>query len=195
MKSDIFNTELNFIKDKNIRESTKQLLELLPDYFYEIPASTTGKYHPSYALGNQGLVRHTKVVAAMAHILSENNCIGHVFTAEEKDLMITACLLHDGLKTGREHSKYTLHEHPIIAAEFVMENYKGTSLTEEQAKFIASAISTHMGEWNTNKYSDVVLPIPSNKYQRFVHMADFLASRKFIEVPFENNEIIFQGED
>ena len=26
--------------------------------------------------------------------------------------------------------------------------------------------------------------------QRFVHMCDFLASKKFIEVPFENNEII-----
>lgn len=195
MKSDIFKTELNYIKNNDIKESAKILLDLLPDYFYEIPASTTGKYHPNYALGNQGLVRHTKVVAAMAHTLSQNNSIGYSFTNEEKDLMIVACLLHDGLKTGKTHSKYTLHEHPIIAAEFVIENYKNTKLTEEQAKFISSAISTHMGEWNTNPYSDVVLPVPSNKYQRFVHMADFLASRKFIEVPFKNNEIIFEGEN
>lgn len=195
MKSDIFKTELNYIKDENIKESARTLLELLPDYFYEIPASTTGKYHPNYALGNQGLVRHTKVVATMAHILSDNNCIGHSFTNEEKDLMIVGCLLHDGLKTGKEHSKYTLHEHPIIAADFVMEHQPETKLSQEQAKFIANVISSHMGEWNTNKYSDVILPIPSNKYQHFVHMADFLASRKFIEVPFKDNEIIFEGEN
>ena len=35
-----------------------------------------------------------------------------------------------------------------------------------------------------------VLPKPINKYQRFVHMCDFLASRKFLNTKFNNNDII-----
>ena len=48
-----------------------------------------------------------------------------------------------------------------------------------------------MGQFNTNSYSTVVLPVPNNKNQRFVHMCDYLASRKFLDVKFdENNNII-----
>jgi len=55
---------------------------------------------------------------------------------------------------------------------------------------MASVIETHMGEWNTNPYSNVILPLPNNKYQKFVHMCDFLASRKFVNINFENNNIV-----
>ena len=51
MKSDVFNVELNKIEDEDIKESTKYILNKLPDYFYEVPASSTGKYHPSFSLG------------------------------------------------------------------------------------------------------------------------------------------------
>ena len=46
MKSDIFNKELGYIKNEKYRENAKIYLNLLPDYFYEVPASSTGKYHP-----------------------------------------------------------------------------------------------------------------------------------------------------
>ena len=60
-----------------------------------------------------------------------------------------------------------------------------------EIKFLINAIASHMGQWNTNSYSDVVLPKPKTKYQIFVHMCDYLASRKFINVEFdENNNII-----
>ena len=45
-KSEVFKKELENIKDNNVKESTIYLLNKLPDYFYEMPASTTGKYHP-----------------------------------------------------------------------------------------------------------------------------------------------------
>ena len=72
MKSDVFKTELNFIKDNRIKESTKIILELLPNYFYEIPASSTGKYHPEFSLGTGGLVRHVKVAVRFAKELLDN---------------------------------------------------------------------------------------------------------------------------
>ena len=41
----MFTEELNYINDMRIREGAKILLDGLPEYFYTIPASSTGKYH------------------------------------------------------------------------------------------------------------------------------------------------------
>lgn len=190
MKSETFKKELNYIKNAKYKEEAKKLIELLPDYFFEIPASSTGKYHPNFAQGEGGLVRHTKVAVRMCYELANNNSIGYSFTSDEKDLMIIALIMHDGLKSGLPKEKYTRVDHPILAANLIRENKENLKLTNGEIEFIAQAIETHMGEWNKDFNGNEVLPLPKNKYQRFVHMCDFLASKKFIEVPFENNEII-----
>lgn len=189
-KISVFNTEYNYIRNEKYRDNIKILVNLLPDYFFEVAASSTGKYHPSFSLGEGGLVRHTKVAVKIAHELLENNSIGHKFTNDEKDLLIMSILIHDGLKHGKEESKYTVFEHPLLAANFVKENKDKLTLTGDEINFMSSVISSHMGEWNTSSYSDVVLPLPKDKYQRFVHMCDFLSSRKFLDVKFENDNII-----
>ena len=172
---DIFNKELTYIKNPKYRENAKKLIELLPDYFYEVAASSTGKYHPEFALGEGGLVRHTKVAVKLAYELANNEVIGSSFTDDEKH--------------GKVKEKYVRFDHPILIANYIKENKDKTTFTDSEIEFLANVISSHMGIYNTNPYSDVVLPIPHNKYQRFVHMCDFLASRKFLDVKFENNEI------
>ena len=47
-----------------------------------------------------------------------------------------------------------------------------------------------MGIFNTSSYSDVVLPLPKTAMQKFVHMCDDLASKKFINVEFEGHNIV-----
>ncbi|MBP3635236.1 MAG: HD domain-containing protein [Bacilli bacterium] len=187
---DVFNKEYEYIKSDRYRKCAKELVELLPDYFFEVSASSTGKYHPSFSLGDGGLVRHTKVAVKIAHELLENNSLGHKFTSDEKDLIIISLMMHDGLKHGIEESKYTVFEHPLIVGNYIKENKDKLTLNDDEIEFITRVISSHMGEWNTNNYSDVVLPLPKDKYQRFVHMCDFLASRKFLDVKFENNDIL-----
>ena len=189
-KVDNFKREINYIKNEKYRENLKILIDLLPDYFFEVAASSTGKYHPKYALGNQGLLRHTKAAAKIAYELLKNNTIGSAFKEEEKDLMIIALILHDGLKLGLKKEEYTRFDHPILMANYLKENIDKTTLSEKEMEFIADCIETHMGEWTTDYNGNEVLKTPKNRYQKFVHMADFLASRKFLEVPFENNEIV-----
>ena len=99
-KIKVFEKELNYIKNNSYKEDLKILINLLPDYFFEIPASSTGKYHPKYALGDGGLVRHTKVVVRIGYELLNNESVGFSFKEEEKDLLLMAMLLHDGLKSG-----------------------------------------------------------------------------------------------
>jgi len=189
-KHEVFLKEINYIKNSEYRKNIKILLDLLPDYFYEIAASSTGKYHPKCSLGTGGLVRHTKVAVRFAYELLENNIIGLKFDDREKDLMIISLLLHDGLKLGLERSKYTAFEHPLLIAEFIRNNQKFTTLNDDDIEFVATTVEAHMGKWNTNPYSNVVLPLPKNKYQKFVHMCDDLASKKFINVEFNDNDII-----
>ena len=190
MKSTIFNNELELIKNDRLRRSCEVLLNELPDYFYEIPASSTGKYHPKFALGGGGLVRHTKVAVRIAYEIIKTQSIGNVFTDDEKDLILISLMLHDGLKEGFPKEKYTKFDHPILAANFVKDKANLTELTSEEVKLISTNISSHMGEWNKSDYSDVTLPLPKNKYQKMVHMCDLLASRKFINVEFDGNDII-----
>lgn len=186
-KVKIFEKEINYIENEDYKNNLKVLIAGLPDYFFEVEASSTGKYHPSYALGNMGLVRHTKAAARIGHELLVDKSIGDKYTAREKDLMIISLILHDGFKCGNPKEQYTRFDHPILAANYVIENKDKVTFTSEDIDFIVAPIRSHMGPWNTNPYSDVVLPVPKTKYEGFVHMCDYLASRKFLEVPFDDD--------
>ena len=87
MNYTIFNDELNLIKNERLKESCIELLKLLPDYFYHVEASSSGKYHPAFALGEGGLVRHTKVAVKMADEIIKTESVGNVFTQDEKDML------------------------------------------------------------------------------------------------------------
>ena len=190
-KIKVFEKELNYIKNNSYKEDLKILINLLPDYFFEIPASSTGKYHPKYALGDGGLVRHTKVVVRIGYELLNNESIGFSFKEEEKDLLLMAMLLHDGLKSGINQERYTRFDHPLLISKLILDNKDKLSLNDYEITLVRNAIEAHMGQWNVDYNGNEVLPKPHNKYQRFVHMCDFLASKKFLEVEFdENNNII-----
>ncbi len=190
MKDEKFKTEISYIKNEKYKENAKILINMLPDYFFEVAASSTGKYHPSFALGEGGLLRHTKVAVKIAKELLDDESIGYMYSEKEKDLIIISIIMHDGLKHGLTKEKYTRFDHPILMANFIKDNKDKLTLTDEEVDFISTLISSHMGPWTTNPYSEVVLPKPNNKYQRFVHMCDFLASRKFLDIKFKDNEII-----
>ena len=190
-KVEKFEDVLKYIKDQTLKADACYLIDGSPDYFFEVPASSTGKYHPSYALGEGGLLRHTKAAVRIAYELLSDPLIGDKYTERERQLMLIALMLHDGLKSGMEHSKYTKVEHPLLAAKYVKDNTKNLGMSDEDIEFICNVISSHMGAWNKDFDGNEVLPIPKNKYQNFVHMCDYLASRKVIKLDFdENNNIV-----
>ena len=62
-------------------------------------------------------------------------------------------------------------------------------LNEEIRTMLGDAISSHSGEWTTNKRSKTVLPSPQNLVQELVHLSDYIASRSDIHILFEDDEI------
>ena len=72
-----------------------------------------------------------------------------------------------------------------------MENKDKLSMEVDDIRKVCTMIESHMGEWTYDNYQKKeVLPKPRTAEQRFVHMCDFLASRKFLDIKFENNEIV-----
>lgn len=182
----MFEKELGYIVTEEIKKMVEVGLENLPDYFFSMPASTTGKYHPSYALGEGGLVRHTKAVALFANYICQLEQTQNDFTQEERDCMIAGCILHDGFKEGNGGSKFTVHEHPQICADWIIESDIFKDFNQEYKNMISEVVSSHMGQWNENKRSKVVLRKPTSPMQKIVHLCDYLASRKDVEVLFDS---------
>jgi len=175
-----FEEELKFFHSDKMRYlATKFLDEEVPEYFFHVAASSSGKYHPAYALGEGGLLRHTKAALKIAECLlnlEQNECLPH-------DEIIMALMFHDSFKHGTKDDTrdYTVFIHPMIAGEifesFALENGLNTT-----AVHIANLIRCHMGQWNSPKDGSLFMPKPESSDEEFVHMCDYLASRKFITV-------------
>lgn len=104
--------------------------------------------------------------------------------------------MHDACKSGYpEQGRYTKHEHPLLVEDLIrdtLESYESEAeLDNDGARYdmihsyivtVSSLISSHMGEWNKNRYSAVELPTPQTFDQFLVHMFDYLASRRYINV-------------
>ena len=160
-----------FIKSTPIREYTRTfLIEKTPEYFKTIPSSSSGKYHPNYANGIGGLLRHTIAVAYIMHQVAGLQFLR--FRQKDRDRLLAAALLHDSFKQGEKAEGHTLLlDHAKIAAEKIEDDD------------IASLVLSHMGEWGMNK--------PGNWRAFILHLADYIASRKYItiEIPEEYFEL------
>ena len=180
---------LDTFENEDIKEFAVVLLDGLPDYIWSVGASSTGKYHPAYSLGEMGLMRHQVAVVRFINFFLELEQYKNEFTDRERDLMRLAGLIHDGRKSGSqedyEKSKYTKFNHPILMAD-VVRSFDGKYLNHDELEMIACAISKHMGQWCEDKKTRVVLPKPDDNFSKLIHLADYLASRKSLTMEFEN---------
>ena len=180
-----FEKELALIQSPEIKKIAEQGVALLPDYFYHVPASSTGKYHPNYALGDGGLYRHVQAAVGIAVDLFRI----YNFTPHEQDLIIVSLMLHDGWKQGLDGTGNTTHTHPIVASSVLRKKIKaGTVQESDFLEAICSNIESHMGSWTTSKWDKTVLPAPQTEMQKFVHLCDYLGSRKDLEFNFAVRE-------
>ena len=172
-----------------VRDYATDMLVANDDINWVIPASTSGKYHNSQQLGDGGQLRHVLLVCSICnHLLSLKSIKDKADfdTRFKRDLIRTACLLHDCKKTNGGNK--TVHEHPILGASFVLDTEVEHDVDLDTKKYIASLIETHSGQWRASKYSEVVLPEIKNDAQLFVHVCDYLGSRTDIIKYFEDGE-------
>lgn len=191
-----FDEILNTFETDSAKRFAELCIETIPEYFWHAPASSTGKYHPNYALGEGGLARHTVALCKIMNHIFSLDWFKQKYNAEERDCLRLAGLMHDTRKSGSqedyEKSKWTKFDHPIQAADVVYKTYidnkDSLSTRGIYIDMICKAIESHMGQWSTDKRSSVVLPVPEADYQALLHICDYLASRKDIEVLFDDTK-------
>lgn len=184
MKFASYGVSFSIIKNEHLRNAVlRYFVDTVPNYFWHVQASSTGKYHPQYALGEEGLLRHTCAAVRIAAAIINLDQYNGIFDDVDKDNIIVALMLHDTFKHGEEkdgkYNPYSIHEHPLIAADKVRER-----LEDEHKCVIANCIASHMGEWTESNRSHYVLPKPKTLEEQMVHLCDYLASRKFLEFKF-----------
>ena len=173
-----FEREINLIVNEDLRMAVKSYMEeATPDYFWTDGASSSGKYHPKFSQGDGGLVRHTKAVVMFAEELLRMSSYAYM-REEYKDYVIAACILHDTAKYGiSEYDKSEYKNHASNASKAFAE-YAEHVMDYKPSEYLLNAIIAHMGQWSTEKEDR-----PFTNIDRCVHMADYMASRSFIDIP------------
>ena len=182
----VFETELGYIKDEKIRKFTKAVLvEVVPEYFFKIPPSSTNKYHPMQTHIEGGLVIHTRMAVRIA--MEMFNFMREEYKDHTKDCIISALILHDTQKNGTNpNNKYTVADHPLVAVNEIKKRKDICYILDEKTlQIILNGILCHMTKWNKDyRTKKEVLPLPTRGYQTFIGICDYIVSRKCISIDF-----------
>jgi len=187
----VFAEEMALIQCDELRQFVVDVFEALcPVYFWTVPASTSGRYHPSVALGQGGLIRHVKLAVWWGKELCR--ALDVPDKREERgqhlDEVTTALLLHDLVKNGFEvdgkmkRSAKATASHGAWLCEAIWKQVLQGQANERQ-RLVLFAIAGHMGIWTADdlaKYRPASRKLGSTERQiaMLVHIADYAASRK-----------------
>lgn len=181
----VFATEVARIEDENLRNFAVNMIENgdIPAYFWEIGASSSGKFHPIFSQGEGGLVRHVKAAMLILEDLLRMSSYAYM-SAEYKDYCRIALLFHDCAKYGtdEEINKDEYANHARNGAQLLDRNW--VAYFGQSAPFlILNAMRSHMGQWSTEKEDK-----PFTNIDRVVHLADYISSRSYINIEDISND-------
>ena len=190
-KTSYFKEEIELIQSEDLRLFLTIAVENMFDYVFTKPASSSGKYHPMSDLGEGGLIRHIKGVFYLGYDMLNLEQNVPLYSQRERDMILIALILHDSWKYGNDVIEriHTLTEHPLLAATWIEQNeiFDGV-IPQEDRNFIGGCIASHSGQWNTNRKKEEILPKPQTISQQFVHLCDFIASRRYLNFDFSVTE-------
>ena len=161
-------SEIEGIQDQAIKTLVREVLKRVPEYNWTLPSSSSGKYHPPRDRAAYGNTYHTKEVYKFALVIADSK------NYLDLDKVRCASILHDCAKysLGKEHTPYTIKEHPDMAADLIMDvNFESLCASKEICFEIAQAVRSHMGRWGKVK--------PESELDWIIHLADNVASHNY----------------
>lgn len=182
-KKAIFKELLDKFETEEMRLYCEDMIELIPDYIFTMPSSTSGKFHNATQCQPHGQIYHIIMFGAIMNYLLALKCNQEKFKSSiQRDAMRCVPIFHDAIKCGWDGSQYTVHEHPMLAGQWIRETHVEHDIDDTIKERIARMAERHSGEWTTNKRSAVVLPEPENEMEILVHECDILSSRPDIDM-------------
>lgn len=178
---------LRQFEDDQVMVTVRDVTATAPDYFWTVPASSSGYHHP-LCRGEHGLWTHTLMVATVVERLADSYVERRLLEREAVDRARAAALLHDQRKNGppEDPQSTATSDHELLMAEVVRESSLGAR--------VADAIHSHMGPWYDG-------PEPETPLADLVHTADMVAStptitpKVFGPIPEELAEIGVEAVD
>ena len=172
--NELLSYEVAQIDNDEIRNFVKMTLDNVDPIHRIKPASSTGKYHPKYAAGEGGLIRHTKVVVRnIIELIRATPAIEC-----EKDELIAAAIIHDMWKypEGRDH-EFTAFDHPALGGQWCKDHGFET---------IGELVAAHQGIWTTSRQMPGFENEQPRKFDQWcLHFADYFASRAYLACDFD----------
>lgn len=193
-KLKVFEKYLKMIKDESIRNFTEFVISKFPEYFWTIPASTSGNRHGKY----ESLVDHVLGCLKIAEKVIEQ--FDKHWTNNQNDQLLSALIFHDGWRCGEpgNESRFTQeyidkkgysndllnklctdNEHPevgykqllFLSTEF---NLQAIKIKEEDLQPILKGVRYHYGPWCKTKLREPFnLNWPFDSVIVQVHNIDF----------------------
>ena len=182
--NELFSYEVAQIDNDEIRNFVKMTLDNVDPIHRIKPASSTGKYHPKYAAGEGGLIRHTKVVVRnIIELIRATPAIEC-----EKDELIAAAIIHDMWKypEGRDH-EFTAFDHPALGGQWCKDHGFDT---------IGRLVAAHQGIWTTSRQMPGFENEQPRKFDEWcLHYSDLLASRTYLRCDFDKmGDLVLENE-
>lgn len=154
------------------------MVEHIPDYVFEMPSSTSGKYHNATQCQRFGQLYHVFMFQSiLEHRLRLKGNKERYLSPQERDAMRCVPMFHDAVKCGWNGSQYTVYDHPKLAAQWVMDTDVDHDVPQQYRQMIADMCEAHSGEWNKDKKGNVIMAEPRNDREFFIHECDILSSR------------------
>ena len=185
-KVKVFEGLLNKFETDEIRDYCTDMIKEIPDYIFTIPSSTSFKYHNKTQCQPHGQIFHILMFAEVMNYVLGLEYVTEKTNERQRDCLRCTPIFHDAIKCGLNGSQYTVHEHPMLAGEWIRNTSVEHDVDAYTKAYIARLCESHSGEWTSTKRSKTVLPKPENDEQFFVHMCDYLASRSNLDMTYSN---------
>lgn len=171
----MINEEIKKIYSENVRNFLFECVKDFPDYFWTAPASIE-KYHYKDERKKGGLVLHVRRVCKLVETL----VVHHELNMWERDILLSAALLHDSFARGiPPHTRgYSDPFHPIYPTErFPFNGYADRFIDRKIYDEIMECVISHLGRHS-------VSPIMNSKKKlaTIFQVADHVASRDYIKI-------------
>ena len=186
-KVKVFEGLLNKFETDEIRNYCTDMIKEIPDYIFTIPSSTSFKYHNKTQCQPHGQIFHILMFAEVMNYVLGLEYVKEKTNERQRDCLRCTPIFHDAIKCGLNGSQYTVHEHPMLAGEWVRNTSVEHDVDADTKAYIARLCESHSGEWTSTKRSKTVLPKPENDEQFFVHMCDYLASRSNLDMTYSDD--------
>jgi len=167
--------EIAKLHDGNIKKYLISCIDRFPDYFWEAPASNR-RYHPEDERKEGGLVLHVRRLCR----LTEDMARLHSLNAWERDILLSACILHDSFSRGIPPRTLTYSDplHPVYVPHVFVFNADADRFIERRVyDEIMECVLSHQGPWSPNEMlkSNRKLPV-------IFQTIDYIGSREHIRI-------------